>query len=155
MPDSTPNSTSGPAAHSGSWLHVRAAGMDLLLSTEDLREVIAPLPVSPIPGPSRGIQGVVIHEGEFLPVLAWQDLPGCAEAPRPMMAMAVLRPRLGLPLERMVGTRTALPERWRVQEESHPTSAWVSGAGEVEGREIWQVDPDRLVALLRRLRGDR
>lgn len=158
MPQPLPDS----AVVSGSWLHVRAAGMDLLLSTQELREVVAPMPVSPIPGPSRGIQGVVIHEGEFLPVLAWQDLPGCPEAPRamtamarPMTAMAVLRPRLGLPLERMVGTRTTLPAGWRALEESHPASAWVEAVGEVDGRSLWLVDPDRLVALLRRLRGDR
>lgn len=129
--------------------------MDLLLSTQDLREVVAPMPVSPIPGHSRGIQGVVVHMGEFLPVLAWQDLPGCLAPPGPTTALAVPRPRLGLPLERMIGTLSALPEPWRVPEETHASAAWLSGVGEVAGREVGLVDPDRLVALLRRLRGDR
>lgn len=140
---------------SGSWLHVKAAGSDLLLSTRDLREVIAPLPVSPIPGGARGIQGVVMHQGEFLPVLAWEDLPGCKAPAGSVTALAVLRPRLGLPIERVVGTLGTLPEPWRATEEAEPGSAWSGGSGMVGTLELRLVDPDRLVALLRRLRGDR
>lgn len=139
----------------GAWLHVKAAGMDLLLSTRDLREVVAPLPVSSIPGGARGIQGVVMHQGEFLPVLAWDDLPGCEAPAGPATALAVLRPRLGLPIERVVGTLGALPEPWHVFEEPESASAWSGGSGMLGDQELRLVDPDRLVALLRRLRADR
>ena len=61
--------------------------MDLLLDTLDLREVVASAPVAPLPGRSRGIQGVVFYQGEFLPVLAWEDLPGCLAVPGPSMAL--------------------------------------------------------------------
>lgn len=139
----------------GAWLHVRVAGMDLLLATRDLREVVAPLPVSAIPGGARGIQGVVMHQGEFLPVLAWEDLPGCGAPAGPTTALAVLRPRLGLPIERVVGTLGELPEPWCAAAESEPASAWSGGSGMLGDRELRMVDADRLVALLRRLRADR
>jgi chemotaxis signal transduction protein len=129
--------------------------MDLLLSTLDLREVVSPTPVAPLPGSPRGIQGVVIHQGEFLPVLAWEDLPGCLAQPAPPMALAVLRPRLGVPLERIIGTIDLPPGARREADETDPAMAWLGGVGRMGDRDLPMVDPDRLVALLRRFRAER
>ena len=128
--------------------------MDLLFSTMDLREVVAPGPVAPIPGRSRGIQGVVIHQGEFLPVLAWEDLPGCQPPTALPVALAVLRPRLGVPLERLMGTIDLPPEAWREVDERDPANAWLGGVARSGNRDLHLVDPDRLIALLRRFRGE-
>jgi len=139
----------------GAWLHVRAAGMDLLFSTLDLREVVASASVSPLPGRPSGIQGVVVYEGEFLPVLAWQDLPGCGVSASNPVAMAVLRPRLGIPLEQIIGTMELPPDAWRETDERDPGAAWQGGVCQVGDLVLRLVDADRLIALLRRFRGDR
>ena len=131
-------------------LHVLAAGRHLLLSTQDLREVVASSPITPLPGPSRGIQGVVLHQGEFLPVLAWGDLPGCAGPLAPHPVLAVLRPRLAVPVERMLGLVDALPEDWAEPEDE--THAWASLAGALDDLQVALLDPERLVNLLRRFR---
>lgn len=129
--------------------------MDLLLSTLDIREVIPPAQVAPLPGRTRGIGGVVIYQGEFLPVLNWTDLPGTGKPDGAMGALAVLRPRLGLPLERLLGTLEDLPGTWASVPDDHPGEPWLQGLCHGAGQ-TWQViDPDRLVALLRRFRGDR
>ncbi|MBI1752270.1 MAG: chemotaxis protein CheW [Acidobacteria bacterium] len=136
------------------WLHAKAAGMDLLIATSDLREVVASAPVSPLPGRPAGIAGVVVYEGEFLPVLAWDELPGCVAPPGRPQALAVLRPRLGIPLERLVGT-TDLPHGiLREPEESDPALPWLGGVAHEEGQVFRLLDADRLVALLRRFRGE-
>ena len=129
--------------------------MNLLLSTLDLREVVVSAPVAPLPGRSRGIQGVVFYQGEFLPVLAWEDLPGCEETPGTTTAMAVLRPRLGLPIERVIGTIAPPPEAWGDVDEKDGAGAWLGGVCRLAGLELRLVDPDRLIALLHRYREDR
>ncbi len=129
--------------------------MNLLLSTLDLREVVVSAPVAPLPGRSRGIQGVVFYQGEFLPVLAWEDLPGCEGTLGATTAMAVLRPRLGLPVERVIGTITPPPEAWGDVDEKDDAGAWLGGVCRVAGLELRLVDPDRLIALLHRYREDR
>ncbi len=139
----------------GAWIHVQAAGMDLLISTSDLREVVAASPISPLPGRPKGIQGVVVYYGEFLPVLAWEDLPGCEVPQAPPMAMAVLRPRLALPIERMIGSLTLPPGFWREVDETDPTHGWVSRGCDLDGLFFRLVDSDRLIALLQRFRGHR
>jgi chemotaxis signal transduction protein len=129
--------------------------MDLLLDTLDLREVVVSAPVAPLPGRSRGIQGVVFYQGEFLPVLAWEDLPGCQAVPGTSMALAVLRPRLGLPIERVIGTFDPPAGAWGELDENDEAGSWLGGLCRVNGAELRLVDPDRLIALLYRLRGDR
>ena len=139
----------------GSWLHVRASGMDLALSNGDLREVVAMEPVSRLPGRPQGIQGVVIHQGEFLPVLAWEDLPGCPVPASAPTAMAVLRPRLAVPIDRLIGMIDASSALVQALDEEDPSKAWSGGMLQAEGQDLRLLDPDRLVALLRRFRGDR
>lgn len=139
----------------GSWLHVRASGMDLALSTLDLREVVAMEVVSPLPGRPPGILGVVIFQGEFLPVLAWEDLPGCPRSATLPTALAVLRPRLAIPIDRIIGMIDLAAARLRGPEEHDPASGWSAGHLRAGDRELRLVDPDRLVALLRRFRADR
>ena len=90
-----------------------------------------------------------------MPVLAWEDLPGCLAHPGPPMALAVLRPRLGVPLEQIVGTIDLPTEAWREADDTDPAIAWLGGVARVGDRDLRMVDPDRLVALLRRFRGDR
>ena len=129
--------------------------MDLALSTLDLREVVGMEPISALPGRPRGIQGVVVYQGEFLPVLAWGDLPGCSASPTAPTAMAVLRPRLAIPIDRLIGiidVSTATP---RAVEEDDPAAAWTGGLFQLGELELRLLDPDRLVALLRRFRDSR
>jgi len=139
----------------GSWLHVQASGMDLALSTLDLREVVKMETISPLPGRPNGIQGVVVFQGEFLPVLAWGDLPGCPGSTTIPTAMAVLRPRLAIPIDRMIGMIDASVATFRGVDEGDPTRGWSSGLLQVGELELRLLDPDRLIALLRRFRGDR
>lgn len=137
-----------------SLLHVRAAGRDLLLSVSDLREMVAPTPVTRLPGGSMGIQGVVIHQGEFLPVLAWKDLPGCPGPFEETTAVAVFRRRLGIPLERLLGTLEAPEDGWRPPSEDEPWNAFTSSVCRLEGSDLPLLDLDRLLALLHRLRAE-
>lgn len=151
----TPSCDGWPVSKRSSWLHLKAAGLDLLLSILDIREVIPAAPTAPLPGRTRGIGGVVIYQGEFLPVLSWEDLPGTGRVSGSTVALAVLRPRLGLPIERLLGTLDELPGTWSSVTEAHPAGAWLQGLCHGEGQ-VWQViDPDRLVALLRQYRGER
>lgn len=139
----------------GSWLQARAAGRDLLLSTLDLREVVAPMPIAPLPGGSRGIAGVVIHQGEFLPVLAWGELLGGREAPEIPTALAVLRLRLGVPLGCLGGTLSLAPELWRDPPGDDPWLPWIDAVARVGGKDLPRLDLDRLMALLRGFRAER
>ena len=121
----------------------------------DLREVVAPMPVSPLPGCSRGIAGLVIHHGEFLPVLAWGEFPGCQAGPEPPMALAILRLRLGLPLDWLGGTLDLGLEAWRETPAEDPWSPWVDAVARVGDRDLPRLDLDRLIGLLRRFRDER
>lgn len=98
---------------------------------------------------------MVIHQGEFLPVLAWGDLPGCRPEPGPPVALAVLRPRLGMPLDRLLGTLDLEPDAWRDPPDDDPWRTWIDAVGRVGERDLPRVDLDRLVALLRRFRSTR
>jgi chemotaxis signal transduction protein len=121
----------------------------------DLREVVAPMPVSPLPGGSRGIAGLVIHHGEFLPVLAWGDLPGCRAASGAPMALAVLRSRLGVPLDRLGGTLDLESEAWRETPADDPWRPWVDAVARVGEKDLPRIDVDRLIGLLRQFRHER
>lgn len=139
----------------GSWLQARAAGRDLLLSMLDLREVVAPMEISPLPGGSRGIAGLGVHYGEFLPVLAWSELQGCQAGSEPPMALAVLRSRLGLPLERLGGTLDLEPDVWRETPPEDPWILWVDAVARIGDVDLPRVDLDRLISLLRQYRDER
>jgi chemotaxis signal transduction protein len=121
----------------------------------DLREVVAPMAVSPLPGGSQGIAGLVVHHGEFLPVLAWNELPGCRAGAEPPMALAVLRLRLGLPLERLGGTLDLEPEVWRETPADDPWAPWVDAVARIGDVDLPRIDLDRLISLLRRFRDER
>ena len=139
----------------GTWLHVRASGLDLALSTLDLREVVAMEPVTPLPGRPQGIQGVVVYQGEFMPVLAWEDLPGCPAPTIAPVALAVLRPRLAIPIDQMVGMIEVAAATLINLDEHDPAIGWSGGLLRVGGLELRLLDPERLIALLRRFRDDR
>ncbi len=138
-----------------SWLQVGVAGRELLLPTRDLLEVLSAPSVMPMPAHPRGIGGVVIHQGEFLPVLAWQDLPGGQVGLAPPAALAVLRLRLGLPLERLGRSLELAPEAWHPTAEEDPWASWIIGTARFEGRDMPGLDLDRLIALLRQFREER
>lgn len=121
----------------------------------DLREVVAPMPVSPLPRGARGIAGLVIHQGEFLPVLAWGELPGCQAGSEPPMALAVLRLRLGLPLDRLGGTLDLGPEVWRDTPAEDPWLPWIDAVARIGEVDLPRVDLDRLIGLLRQFRDER
>jgi chemotaxis signal transduction protein len=139
-------------SEASTFLHAWAAGREILLLVHDLREVVAFTPVTPLPGGPLGIQGVVLHQGEFLPVLDWGAIPGCPARLEPALAMAVLRPRLGLPLDRLIGTVEVPGEGWREPPEDDPWSPLMVSLCRMEGRGLPLLDPDRLLALLHRLR---
>lgn len=136
-------------------LHARAAGRDLLLSVADLQEVVGPSAVTPVPGGPPGIQGVVVHQGEFLPVLAWKDLPGCGAGGAEPVALAVFGRRLGVPLERLVGTVEAPDTDWKPVPEEDPWNAFCGALCAMKGADLPLLDLDRLLALLHRFRTDR
>ncbi len=142
-------------SEAGSWLQVRAAGRDLLLPTREVREVVTPLAPAPLPGRLPGIQGVVLHQGEFLPVLAWEDLPGSMRPERPPEALAVLRTRLALPLERLVCTLDGLPGSWEEPEDTDPARSWLGASTWLNGVAVRQLDVEGLLGLLRRFRSER
>jgi purine-binding chemotaxis protein CheW len=133
-------------------LHARAAGREILLRVADLREVVAFTPVTPLPSGPPGIQGVVLHEGEFLPVLDWTVVEGGLAREEAPVAMAVLRPRLGLPLEGLTGTVEFPGEGWLDPPEGDPWGPILAGLCRVRGQDLALLDPDRLLALLHRLR---
>lgn len=112
-------------------------------------------PVSPLPGGPPGIAGVILYQGEFLPVLDWAALPGCTKPSGHPVAMAVLWPRLGLPLERLIGTLDGEAESQQAPPEKDPWSGLMTGLHRVEGRDLPVLDPDRLLAVLYRLRMER
>jgi len=133
-------------------LQARVAGRDLLLPLRDLREVLPAMSISLLPGRPRGIQGVVVHEGEFLPVLAWTDLPGLSVGNRKPQALAVLRLRLGLPLEAQCGVLDSNPETWVDPETTEPWQSWLLAMVPLDGKLVPVLDADRLLAVLRALR---
>ncbi len=133
-------------------LHARAAGREILLRVADLREVVAFTPVTPLPNGPPGIQGVVLHEGEFLPVLDWTAVQSGPVRQEPPVAMAVLRPRLGLPLEGLTGTMESPEAGWLDPGGGDPWAPVLAGLCRMEGHDLALVDPDRLLALLQRLR---
>ncbi|MEI6592776.1 MAG: chemotaxis protein CheW [Holophagaceae bacterium] len=132
------------------WLQVEAAGQHLLLSPADVLEVLPLMAIQPLPGASRGIEGVVLHNGAFLPVLAWRDLPAC-DGPSPPPSLLVVLRRFGLPVVRVVGM-VALPEDAWESEPEELARGWSGGRiaqGQGWGRKL---EPERLLGLLRELR---
>lgn len=113
------------------------------------------MPIAPLPGGSRGIAGVVIHQGEFLPVLDWGDLLGGRQEWAVPMALAVLRLRLGVPLDRLGGTLSLAPEVWRDPPSDDPWLPWIDSVARVGEKDFPRLDLDRLMALLRRFRHER
>ena len=136
-------------------LHVWAAGRQLLVPVMDLREVVAFTQATSLPGGPRGIEGVVLHQGEFLPVLDWGAMAGASGPLPPASVMAVLRRRLGLPLERLVGTLEVPEAGWREAPDSDPWHPILAGLCKVEEQEVPLLDPERLLALRHRFRKDR
>lgn len=136
-------------------LHVWAAGRQLLLPVMDLREVVTFTQATSLPGGPRGIEGVVLHQGEFLPVLDWAAMADASGPLPPASVMAVLRRRLGLPLERLIGTLEVPEAGWREAPEGDPWQPILAGFCAVGEQEVPLLDPDRLLAVLHRLRKDR
>lgn len=136
-------------------LRGKAAGRNILLPMGDLREVVALTPITPLPGGPPGIQGVVLYQGEFLPVLDWTALQGCPARLEPAVVMAVLMPRLGLPLEGLTGTMEAPEEGWSDPAEGDLWAPILAKVCRVGGEELALLDPGHLLAVLHRLRKDR
>lgn len=132
------------------WLHVEAAGQDLLLPPAAVVEVL-PLPeVQPLPGAPRGIAGVVLQAGAFLPVLAWADLPACGQPSPPPRLLVVLQ-RFGLSVVRVVGMVSLREDAWEAEPEEL-ARGWSGGRialGQGWGRKL---EPERMLGLLRDLR---
>ncbi len=132
----------------------RGGGRDLLLNAEDLREVFPYTAITPLPGRLAGIAGVVLHQGEFLPVLSWEDLPG--SSPRVThTAFAVLKRRLAIPLERLDGTLDLDKSRPLKPAKDDPWAALITCVLKVEGQRVPLLDADKLLALLHQNKVDR
>ncbi len=134
------------------FLHAKAAGRVFLLAVSELREVVPGAPVTPIPSGPPGIQGVVLHHGEFLPVLDWAVAGGNPDHAATPLVLAVLRPRLGLPLEGMAGTVEAPEGGLSDPPADDPWGPILAGVCRLGGEELPVLDSDRLLALLHRLR---
>jgi hypothetical protein len=133
----------------GVLLLARASGRDLLLSASDLFEVLPAGPVTPLPGPLPGIAGVMLYQGEFLPVLAWEDLPGYTGTPVPPMALAVLKRRLALPLEFLAGALEPGSEGLRIEPSADdPWAPFLLCTCTFEGSTLPLLAPDKLVDWL-------
>ena len=132
------------------WLQVEAAGQHLLLPPAAVVEVLAWPELQPLPGAPRGIAGVVLHAGAFLPVLAWGDLPACGVPSPPPRLLAVLR-AFGLPVVRVVGMVSLREDAWEAEPEDL-ARGW--SGGRISLAQGWgrKLDPERLLGLLRELR---
>lgn len=134
---------------SGILLLARAGGRDLLLAASDLVEVLPAGPVTPLPGPLPGLSGVILHQGEFLPVLDVAALPGVAGAQVAPVAMAILKRRLALPLEFLSGALEGGREGLKVEPPGQdPWSPIMVCACAVEGPPLPLLDPDKLIDWL-------
>lgn len=137
-------------SESAFWLQVEAAGQVLLLPPGTVVEVLPLTEVQPLPGAPRGIAGVVLHAGAFLPVLAWRDLPACGQPSPPPRLLVVLQ-RYGLPVVRVVGMVALREDAWESEPEALALG-WSGGRialGQGWGRKL---EPERMVGLLRDLR---
>jgi chemotaxis signal transduction protein len=133
----------------GILLLARAAGRDLLLAASDLVEVLPAGPVTPLPGPLSGIAGVILHQGEFLPVLDWRALPGVDAPPGSPVAMAILKRRLALPLAFLSGALEAGRESLKVEPPGEdPWAPFMVCACAVEGPPLPLLDADKLIDWL-------
>ncbi|HEX9011182.1 MAG TPA: chemotaxis protein CheW [Holophagaceae bacterium] len=140
----------------GILLLARAAGRDLLLSASDLVEVLPSASITPLPGPLPGVAGVILHQGEFLPVLDWSALPGAAGAPLPPVAMAILKRRLALPLEFLSGALETGRENLKVEPSGEdPWAPFMACACVVEGPPLPLLDSDKLIDWLHQRRPGR
>jgi len=140
----------------GVLLLARAAGRDLLLSASDLFEVLPASPITPLPGPLLGIAGVMLYQGEFLPVLAWEDLPGVDGTPVPPVAMAILKRRLALPLEFLSGALEPGQGGWQINPPGEdPWAPFLVSVCASEGPNLPFLDPDKLIDWLHRRRSER
>jgi chemotaxis signal transduction protein len=140
----------------GILLLARAVSRDLLLSASDLIEVLPATPVTLLPGSLPGIAGVILHQGEFLPVLDWAALPGAAGPPRPPVAMAILKRRLALPLEFLSGALEGGRENLTVESPgADPWAPFMVCACAVEGSPLPLLDSDKLIDWLHRRRAGR
>ena len=133
----------------GILLLARAGGRDLLLSALDLIEVLPAAPVTALPGPLPGIGGVILHQGEFLPVLDWAALPGGSRAPAPYAALAILKRRLALPLEFLSGALDRGPGALKTDPPGDdPWGPFLACACVLEGPPLPLLDADKLIGWL-------
>ncbi len=140
----------------GILLLARASGRDLLMAASDLLEVLPAGPVTPLPGPLPGIAGVVLYEGEFLPVLDWGALPGAGGEVAGATSMAVLKRRLALPLEFLSGALEGGREGMRIEPPGEdPWAPFMVCACAIEGPALPLLDPDKLIDWLHQRRTSR
>lgn len=140
----------------GILLLARAVSRDLLLAASDLVEVLPAGPIAPLPGPLPGIAGVILHQGEFLPVLDWAALPGATAPARPTVAMAILKRRLALPLEFLSGALEGGRENLKMEPPgADPWAPFMVCACVVEGPPLPLLDSDKLIDWLHQRRAGR
>ena len=134
----------------------RARGRSFLLAASDLMEIIPPEPVRPLPGTIPGIAGVVLYGGEFLPTLAWEQLPGPGGSESPTQAMAVLKRRLVLPLEHLDGDLEGELDSWeQAPPGDDPWALFLSCQYHVQDLRLPLIDADKLISWLHDCRGGR
>ena len=133
----------------GILLLARAAGRDFLLSASDLIEVLPASHVTPLPGPLPAIAGVVLYQGEFLPVLDWSGLPEGGSNMVWATALAVLKRHLGLPLEILSGALEPDRDAMRIEPPGgDPWAPFLSGMCVLEDSLLPILDADKLVDWL-------
>jgi hypothetical protein len=97
----------------------------------------------------------MIYQGEFLPVLAWEDLTGVRSPLGKPVAMVVLRPRLALPIERLLGMISPSQDAWLDAALGEAREPWIGGTCRVGALTLSLVDPDRLITMVQALRRER
>ena len=75
---------------------------EIWIAAEDLQEVVPLEEVHGFPADTPGLEGVMAHHGEPLPVLRWEDF---AVSGPPRALVAVLKRRVGIPIERVIEVR--------------------------------------------------
>jgi chemotaxis signal transduction protein len=133
----------------------RAQGREILIEASQLLEVLPAMPVSPLPGPVPGIAGVILYQGEFLPVFDWRALDGHA-APSAPKALGVLRRRFALPLDELAGTVDSGNSASRIESSAEdPWADILACRYTLEGSALPLLDSDKLIAWLHQRRGKR
>lgn len=129
----------------GQALKAQAAGRTLLIPSADLLEVVPLDHLEPIPTPMPGLLGIMALRSGPLPVLDWEVFQTPAEGSG---LVAVLRKRLGIPLERVLEVRDVGGSPTVGLKRGDPWNAILSHRCRLSGHSHGVLEVEKLLALL-------